>query len=323
MTAADFPALDALPGERRTDLAPGLSVVPLKSPTLPPATRTNAWLLGQRDVVVVDPASPWDGPRQAFLDALDGRRVQAIFLTHHHVDHVSGAAWLAEQTGAPVLAHAETADRIELPVARLLDEGDVVQTDAGDWRCLHTPGHAPGHLCLWRAPLPGDDRGELVAGDMVAGEGTILLDPPEGHLQTYLDSLERLLGLGPSRLLPAHGPALPDGPARLQAYIAHRHARTAQVQAALAAAGDASSHDLASVVYPDLPAAFLPIAARQILVHLVWLRERGLVGVVGLDVGVDGAQVRPAAPVSDPRLRWRPSPPPPPGAPGHGDLAGR
>ncbi len=253
-------------------IAPGLSVVPVRSPTLPPATHTNAWLLGDRRVVVVDPAGAWSEERQRLADALSGLTVAAIFLTHHHHDHIGGAEDLRSRTGAPILAHSHTAAQVDFTVDQILDEGDVVRTDAGEWLVLHTPGHARGHLCLHG---PG---GHLVAGDMVAGEGTIVLDPPEGDLSDYLASLDRLRALGCTALLPAHGPELTDPFALLSHYIDHRHGRTRQVRDALRAVGrPAEPMALVPIIYPDIPAFIHPIAARQVLCHLQWLQATGAV----------------------------------------------
>lgn len=273
---------DRQPPLRHTALAPGLGVVPVRSPTLPPATHTNAWTLGQDRVVVVDPAGVEPDQQRGLRDALGSRRVQAILLTHHHVDHVASAADLVARTGAPVWAHAETAARIELPVQRLLAEGDLVEVDDGPWTVLHTPGHAPGHICLHR---PAD--GLVVAGDMVAGVGTILLDPPEGVLSEYLHSLDRLRALKPRCLLPAHGPAIADAVARLTEYIDHRHQRTRQVVAGLRS-GPSSALGLVPGIYPDLATLYVPIAARQVLCHLQWLMATG----AAAPLDADGAGVQ-------------------------------
>ena len=95
---------------------PGVRVFPVRTPTLPPATHTNAWVLGERDVVVVDPASPWPEEQEALANALDGVTVRAIFLTHHHRDHVSGAEDLRARTGAPILAHPQTVGLVPFSV---------------------------------------------------------------------------------------------------------------------------------------------------------------------------------------------------------------
>ena len=268
-TTASPSAAAGLPPEALTTLAPGLAVVPLRSPTLPPATHTNCWVLGEDEVIVVDPASPWPQSQQALIDALGPRRVRAVLLTHHHVDHVSGAAALVQATGAPLWAHAETAARLDLPVDRLLVDGDRLLLGDSFWIALHTPGHAPGHLCLLRA-----DDGEVIAGDMVAGQGTILLDPEDGDLEQYLASLTRLLALEPARLLPAHGPPLVPAQTALLDLLAHRHQRTAQIRDGLVA-GPRSPLALAQAIYPQLDPAWQAVAARQVLTHLRWLRELG------------------------------------------------
>lgn len=248
--------------------------VALRTPTLPPATHTNCYLLGRDALTLVDPATPWDDQREALAEALDARSapVERVFLTHHHLDHVGAAAWVRQRYGVPVVAHARTRALLEgqLVVDELLDEGDTLDAGGEPWRVLHTPGHASGHLCLF-------DGQQVIAGDMVAGVGTIVLDPPEGDLGQYLDSLARLRDLAPRRLWPAHGPAIEDAVGLLEHYIAHRHQRTAQVRAALATTGGGGPSDLVPHIYPDLPPMARPIAARQVLCHLQWLAGRGAV----------------------------------------------
>jgi endoribonuclease LACTB2 len=246
---------------------PGVAVVAVPSPTLPPATTTNCWLLGDDAVIAVDPAGATEADREALAAALGSRAIAAILLTHHHIDHVCGALDLQRRTGAPIWAHAHTADVLQLSDARLLDEGD----DLGGWRVLHTPGHARGHLCLLSA-----DGETILAGDMVAGEGTIVLDPPEGELGAYLDSLARLRDLAPVRLLPAHGPIVAPAVDELTKLIDHRNARTEQIRVALAQRPAATTpRDLVLDIYPDLPAFIHPVAERQLLCHLQWLAAQG------------------------------------------------
>jgi len=224
-------------------------------------------------VTVIDPASPWAEEQALLNGALDGRRVDTIFLTHHHRDHISGVEALRRRTGARVVAHPLTASRIPFDVDAEIDAGFIVETDAGRWIAHHTPGHARGHLCLHR-----EDDGYIVAGDMVAGVGTILLEPPEGHLGHYIDSLERLIALDPQCLLPAHGPEITDAVGYLQHYIDHRHHRTQQILEALAAAtAPATPKMLVPTIYTELPQHFWGIAARQVLCHLLWLVEANTV----------------------------------------------
>ncbi len=255
--------------------------MPLRTPTLPPATHTNTYLIGQRALVVVDPATP-HRKEQAKLEALldarlaAGARLRCLFLTHHHMDHVGHVVRLRKRYGVPVVGHALTRELLAptIPVDDLLDEGDLIELDDGPWKVLHTPGHATGHLCL----LNG--TGDLICGDMVAGEGTIVLDPPQGDLGHYLASLSRLRDLQPSCLHPAHGPAIPAAVEKLQEYIDHRNLRTGQVRAALAKLGSARPRQLVPIIYPDLHLLARPIAARQMLCHLQWLAGRGEVSTL-------------------------------------------
>jgi len=264
---------------------PAVAVHPVRSPTIPPATHTNSWLLGDGELLVVDPASPWEEEQQSLFDAVqrrlaDGQRLRGLFLTHHHHDHVSGAADLRDRLravghDAPVIAHTVTADLVALPVDEFLGEGDVLTVGTSIYDVLHTPGHAPGHLCL-------HDRatGALLAGDMVAGVGTIAIDPDEGDLGDYLHHLERLRGRRPTSLLPAHGPVLRQPDAVLSMYIAHRHGRTEQIRARIEQ-GAATPLEVATHVYDTLDPRYLPLAARQVLTHLKWLREQGHAQVDG------------------------------------------
>lgn len=250
--------------------------VPVRTPTLPPATHSNVYIVGDGDVAVVDPASPWPDGRAALDDELDrlrsrGYRVVEILLTHHHVDHVSGAVWLAERLSVPIAAHRITAELLSqrVPIARTLDEGDVLRYGAATLDVLHTPGHAPGHLVFVERASRA-----IIAGDMVASVGTIIIDPPEGDMRLYLASLERLRRLGARCLLPAHGPPVRDPERLLSFYIAHRLERERRVVAALEL-GPAVAAALVPRAYPEIAPAIYPLAERSLLAHLLKLRDDG------------------------------------------------
>jgi len=240
---------------------------------LPPASHTNAWILGEDNVVVVDPASPWPDEQDALISALDGLNVSAIFLTHHHHDHIAGASQLRREKNAPILAHPHTCEHVPFAVDTKVDEGFTIDTESESWRAIHTPGHARGHLCLI------SDSHDVIAGDMIAGVGTIVLDPPEGNLGDYLCSLQRLIDLDPRTLFPAHGPDLTDPQTTLTHYIKHRRMRTDQILEALKQRKQPSQpHDLVYSVYgTSISNAIMPVAARQVLCHLHWLVEHGQV----------------------------------------------
>jgi glyoxylase-like metal-dependent hydrolase (beta-lactamase superfamily II) len=258
------------------DGAPWIRIVPLLTPTLPPATHTNCYIIGdEAGAIVIDPASPYADEQARLEAALENTRVIEIVLTHHHVDHVSGARRLAERLGVGVAAHAETAARLRgrVEVTRTLDEGDRLDVGPRGLRALHTPGHAPGHLCFVDAAAAA-----VVAGDMVASVGTIIVEPEDGGDMTlYLASLRRLraeVDAGATRLLPAHGPPIVDGGARLDFYVAHRLQREERVAAALTTT-PATVAELVPPAYPDVPAMLHPLAARSLLAHLLKLERDG------------------------------------------------
>lgn len=249
------------------DVAPEIRVLALRTPTLPPAAHTNVYLVGPEigPVVVVDPGSPYPD-QQAALDAfLSHVPIALILLTHHHGDHVGGATALAARWGAPIAAHPATARRLEgiVEVTRLVADGETVH----GLTAVHTPGHAEGHLCF-------EHGGATIAGDMVAGVGTILIDPDEGDMTRYLASLELLLARPPTTLLPAHGDPIPDGPGKLREYLAHRRMREDRVLAALTDA-PADLATLLPAAYGDTPRILWPLAERSLLAHLAKLVRDG------------------------------------------------
>jgi glyoxylase-like metal-dependent hydrolase (beta-lactamase superfamily II)/8-oxo-dGTP pyrophosphatase MutT (NUDIX family) len=270
------PRMDARSITDWVEFQRGVFYVPLRTPTLPPAAHTNAWILDVGGgVAVVDPGSPWP-EEQARLDdvlaahAAQGRPAREVWLTHEHQDHVGGAAHLAGRLGAPVRAHAECIARLP-PAARALArpiaDGELLH---GRWRALHTPGHARGHLVFH------DERtGALLCGDLVSTLSTIVIDPPEGDMGAYLRSLARVRALAPLRALyPAHGSPAPDAGTALDGYLAHRRARAAKVEAALAA-GPATLEGVTRRAYDDTPAALHGLAARSCLATLEWLAAEG------------------------------------------------
>lgn len=257
---------------------------PARTPTLPPATHTNSYALGEREVILVEPATPYEDERRAWAEwarAIDGsgRSIKAIVVTHHHGDHVGGASFFARELGLPVWAHEATALRLPgVAVERYLHEGDVVTLDGPTpqaWKALHTPGHAPGHICLLE-----EASGVVVVGDMVASVGTIVIDPREGDMAAYLAELARLAGLGAKLALPAHGDPIDEPEALFRRYIAHRQMREAKVMSAVAlgtVVGPAPIEALVPFAYSDTPKELWPIARLSLEAHLIKLLREGRV----------------------------------------------
>ena len=254
------------------EMKPGIVLVPLRTPTLPPATHTNCYLIGGDEVVVIDPASPYE-EEQALLDhVLEKRNVREIWLTHLHRDHVSGANHLRKRLGVRVASHSVTAKDLEgvVEVDRTFGENERLEL-AGKpgWslQVLHTPGHARGHVCVFEAR-----NGSLVTGDLMAGLGTVVIDPPEGHMTTYLDSLRRMQALPVTALFPAHGPVMANAKAKIQEYLDHRLERERRIFEAWQS-GKRGLGDIVKEVYIDVPPAMHGLAERSVMSHLEKLRE--------------------------------------------------
>ncbi len=256
----------------RIEFQRGLIMVPLRSPTLPPATHTNCLLLGDDQLWIVDPGSPWPEEQAVLRKTLDklaaeGRKAVGVLLTHHHPDHTGGAQVL----GLPIAATPETAAKLDFAVDRVVEDGDRFEVGPRGWRALHLPGHTRGHLCLIE-----QGTGAVVAGDLVAGVGTVIIDPPEGDMKDYLASLDRLLGEKPGCIYPAHGPVVPGGLARLEEYRAHRLQREELVIGSLRKAGaPATPGELVPAAYPDVARDIYPLAERSLLAHLHKLVHEG------------------------------------------------
>lgn len=259
-------------------VGPDLLRVALPTPTLPPATTTNHYLVGGPQALIVDPSAPSRADQRrlcALVRALEqdaGWRFVALFATHHHLDHLGAAGALGAALGLPLWGHAQTAALAPagLRFDRLVEDGAHVAGPRapGRWRALHTPGHAAGHLVLT------SDQGGVIAGDMVAGEGTILVDPDGGSMSQYLRSLERLRALSPTFLAPAHGPVLHHPDEVLRHYRAHRLMREARVFEALDASWQPADA-LLPRAYADVARAQWPFALRSLRAHLLHLQEQG------------------------------------------------
>ncbi len=265
----------------------GIRLLPLKSPTLPPATHTNSYVVGDQKLMVVDPASYEPEVRTkllAYLEAhrAEGRVVDHILLTHHHPDHTGAAAWLSEKLQVPIAAHRETQAilRDTLKIDRSLEDGQTIDLGLDrrgrpfELKVIFTPGHAPGHIVLVdkREGSPA-----MIVGDMVAGIGTIIVDPPEGNMKNYLASLARLRELPQKVLFPAHGPPIVDGHQKLENYLRHRANRERQIWEALKERQQGTPRDLLPSAYSDTPKQLYPFAERACLAHLEKLEEDGAV----------------------------------------------
>ncbi len=265
---------------RKIEMRPGMFLVPLEAPTLWPATHTNCYVIGGRELVVVDPGSPIESEQallDQFLDTLiaEDREVTGVLLTHHHRDHWLGAAHLAERYGVPVMGDAQTAERA--PVTHTIGEGYVLplaahgETPERRLRAMHTPGHTREHLCYLE-----EATDTLLAGDLLAGTGTVIIDPPDGDMSAYLASLRRLMELPLTAVFPGHGAPTGGVREKLEGYMAHRLQREEKIAAAVAS-GAETLETIVAHAYTDVDRAMHAYAARSALAHLLKLEADGRV----------------------------------------------
>jgi len=250
----------------------GVTCILAPNPSLLTGPGTNTFLVADEiagEVVVIDPGPDIPEHLRRIADTIaESGKAKAILVTHGHPDHADGAAALRELLGVPVYAWSrEGVPATDHPLA----DDAVIAVGTRNLRALYTPGHRFDHLCFLL-----EDAGTLFAGDLIAGEGTVVIMPPEGDLLDYLASLRRLQTLDLRLILPAHGPFLDDPQAVLSYYIAHREEREQQVLAGLAG-GPRTVDELVSGIYADVSADLHPIAAYSVRAHLYKLEREGRV----------------------------------------------
>jgi glyoxylase-like metal-dependent hydrolase (beta-lactamase superfamily II) len=238
---------------------------------------TNTYLVGTgEEQILLDTG---DG-RESYLPVLEQamefagcRSLQEIVLTHGHPDHIGGVESLLERRG-PLRVSKMPDARFDAPYSFPMEElqdGCVIETEGATLRGVHTPGHAPDHLCFML-----EEEGGLFTGDNVLGVGTTVIPSETGSLADYMASLERLLSLEPTKIFPAHGPLVEEASAKIREYIEHRQERETQVLAALESGVDQVVR-IVKIIYAAYPESLHAAAGQSVTSHLQKLEAEGRV----------------------------------------------
>lgn len=276
--------------DRIEEIAPGIRRV--LAPNAGPMTHkgTNTYLVGQTDVMVIDPG-PLIGEHISLIQqATEGARISHILITHAHLDHSQSARKLAQATHAPIAAfgaaHAgrrkimselaelggigggEGVDKDFVPDLELAQH-DIVSNSEVMLTTHHIPGHFAGHLAFELEDI-------VFCGDHIMDWSTSIVSPPDGHVGDFLNSCRHLIARNPTMCLSGHGGKLTDPIGRLEWLITHRLEREAQLMSVLTE-NPQSLQRLVEQVYVDIPQHLFPAASRNLLAHLIDLWEQGLV----------------------------------------------
>jgi glyoxylase-like metal-dependent hydrolase (beta-lactamase superfamily II) len=256
-------------------LSPLIRRVVANNPGLMTGPGTNTYLVGIDEVAVIDPGPDLDDHIEAIVGASMSERVRWILLTHTHPDHWPAAARIRERTGAQLAGFGKfpKADEVTLQLDRVLGDGDTIDGTEFRLEAIHTPGHAPNHLCFFL-----EDERVLFTGDHVLNGTTTVVNPKRGgDMQQYLASLDRLRKIKRlSRICPGHGDVMEDPVETLDRYVAHRKMRERQI-VKLLGQGPAKIDDIVGKLYTDTPEGLLDMAGKQVHAHLLKLKAEGKV----------------------------------------------
>ncbi|WP_256392517.1 MBL fold metallo-hydrolase [Natronoarchaeum rubrum] len=271
--------------------------VPISVSGPAPTGRTNAYVLGRSDALLVDPA----GESAELERQLDRRAPDAVLTTHAHPDHVGALARYAREYDLDVYARSGYEERFERatgvsPDATLRD-GDVLSAGACSVEVTATPGHAPDHVALTVSGADAapegrnsgdldDHDGAVLVGDLAVAEGSVFVGPPDGDMRGYLTALRRLHARAPDELLPGHGPAIARPREVLARLLAHRLDRERTVLAAVRN-GAATPDAVVEAAYDKDLSGVRDLARRAVIAHLEKLAVEGA-------VEWDGERARPS-----------------------------
>jgi glyoxylase-like metal-dependent hydrolase (beta-lactamase superfamily II) len=232
----------------------------------------STWLIPGRVPTLIDAGTGDPRHLDSLEQALQGASLAQVLVTHGHTDHASGAPAISARMPHVRFRKMLWPERDEKwPAAwGAIADGEVIAAGDEDIVAVHTPGHAPDHLCFWHAGTR-----TLFCGDLAVSGSTVWIPSTlQGDLAAYLRSLQRVRELGPDRMLPAHGPVIEEPDRLLRTYIEHRLEREAQILEALRG-GAATPDAIVARVYRGLKESLVPVARDGVVAHLVKLEREG------------------------------------------------
>ena len=249
---------------------------------------TNTYIVGKKEVALIDPGPEDSTHVKAILDAIEGETISHILLTHTHKDHSGALRELKEKTGAQVYAHAPVIEnrgarrQIDAPLDdgfvdldfrpdHILKDGETIEHESWALKAIHTPGHAPDHLCFEHQSEP-----ILFTGDHIMAWNTSVVIPPEGKMADYLNSLKKLLNKDYERFLPGHGGQARAPERLIKAFLMHRRWRETAIHEHIKE-GKNTIDQLVPLLYPNAKKEVLGAAALSVLAHAEHLCEQGLI----------------------------------------------
>ena len=253
-----------------TQLAPGVRRLVAPNPSMMTGPGTNTYLFGIEEVAVLDPGPVIDSHLQSIQETANAP-IRWVLVTHTHPDHSPAALELARVTGAELLGRPPPVGHhqdMTFAPDRVLEDGDRLSVDGAEIEVIHTPGHASNHICFWHAELNW-----VFTGDHVIDGSTVVIDPPDGNMKHYLESLSKVKALRSAALAPGHGELIRDPDRAIDWIIDHRLERETKVVAALRENPGLTSMELVPQVYKDVDKKLYGWAERSLLAHLLKLED--------------------------------------------------
>jgi glyoxylase-like metal-dependent hydrolase (beta-lactamase superfamily II) len=253
-----------------SELRPGIRRLVAPNPSMMTGPGTNTYLFGTEEIAVLDPGPAIDSHLET-IQRIAGGPVRWVLVTHTHPDHSPAAVDLVRATGAELIGTpargGQYQDRTFVP-DRILNDGDRLETSEFAVEAVHTPGHASNHMCYRHVT-----SNWLFTGDHVIDGSTVVIDPPDGNMKQYIESLRRVRDLDCNALAPGHGEIIHDPERVIDWIIHHRLEREAKVVAALTANPYLTTSELVPHVYKDVDKKLYGWAERSLLAHLLKLEE--------------------------------------------------